>query len=123
MVRTKALRVPVRVVFYREDGEWVAHCLEFDLIGDGTTKQEALSRLAISIQVEAALDDDNMVFCDVCRGTDVANGVLELDLPPPGSTSMIDAIEVREYQQSESAFILCLESKTALEIAQLRSAN
>ena len=43
MVRTKALRVPVRVVFYREDGEWVAHCLEFDLIGDGTTKQEALA--------------------------------------------------------------------------------
>ncbi len=117
MVRTKALRVPVRVVFYREDGEWVAHCLEFDLIGDGTTKQEALSRLAraISIQVEAAFDDDNIenlfspadskYFVMFAEGTDVASGVLELDLLR-ASTSMIDAIEVREYQQSESDFAL-----------------
>ena len=28
------LRVPLRVVFYKEDGDWIAHCLEFDLLGD-----------------------------------------------------------------------------------------
>ena len=39
------------------------------------------------------------------EGTDVASGVLELDLLR-ASTSMIDAIEVREYQQSESDFAL-----------------
>lgn len=35
------LRVPLRCVFYREQSQWIAHCLEFDLAGHGTTKEKA----------------------------------------------------------------------------------
>lgn len=51
------LRIPIRVVFYREDDAWIAHCLEFDLIGDGNTQEEALECLgtAIEIQVEQSI--------------------------------------------------------------------
>jgi len=55
------LRVPIRVVIYQVEGSWVAHCLEFDLLGDGETQEEALERLAqaIRIQVEATRDFGN----------------------------------------------------------------
>lgn len=55
------LRVPIRIVFYQEEGAWIAHCLEFDLVGDGATRESALGRLsqAIQIQLEATLDYGN----------------------------------------------------------------
>ena len=53
----KAFRIPLRVVFYQEDGEWIAHCLEFDLCRDGESKAAALESLAaaINLQVEFTL--------------------------------------------------------------------
>lgn len=57
----KAFRIPLRVVFYREDGEWIAHCLEFDLCGNGSTKGQALESLseAINLQVQYSLEHNN----------------------------------------------------------------
>jgi predicted RNase H-like HicB family nuclease len=57
----KTLRIPLRVVFYREEGQWIAHCLEFDLIGSGETREEAIGQLtaATQIQVEESLKHDN----------------------------------------------------------------
>lgn len=57
----KNLRIPLRIVFYRESGRWVAHCLEFDLLGDGPTREEALNQLgnAIGLQLEASLQHNN----------------------------------------------------------------
>ncbi len=51
------LHLPLRVVFYYESDRWIAHCLEFDLPGDGETKEGALESLstAIRIQVEETL--------------------------------------------------------------------
>ena len=40
MSQSRNLRVPLRVVFYREDEVWIAHCLEFDLAGDGMTRED-----------------------------------------------------------------------------------
>ncbi len=56
------LRIPLRVVFYQEEDDWIAHCLEFDLIGDGPTHQEALECLneAIRLQIIASLENDNI---------------------------------------------------------------
>jgi predicted RNase H-like HicB family nuclease len=56
-----ASSVPIRVVFHRDDGTWVAHCLDFDLMGDGETKRQALSALreAIALQVMASIEHDN----------------------------------------------------------------
>lgn len=55
------LRIPLRVVFYREDGDWVAHCLEFDLCGDGPTKEQAAESLieSIRLQIEYTLEHKN----------------------------------------------------------------
>jgi predicted RNase H-like HicB family nuclease len=57
----KTFRVPLRVVFYMEDGNWIAHCLEFDLCGDGPTKEEAVRALveSITLQVDESLRHNN----------------------------------------------------------------
>jgi predicted RNase H-like HicB family nuclease len=53
--------MPIRIVLYQQDGDWIAHCLEFDLCGDGNTQKEALDNLdrAISIQIEESVVHDN----------------------------------------------------------------
>ena len=97
--------MPFRVVFYRDDGTWVAHCLEFDLMGDGDTKAQALAVLgdAISLQVQASVEHDNpdnlfkpadgKLFAMFAAGRDVTEGELHLRL---GSVT-IDETEAREY--------------------------
>ena len=42
-----------RCFLSEEDHEWVAHCLEFDLVGAGTDKQSALQLLSDAIFVQA----------------------------------------------------------------------
>ena len=56
------LNVPIRVVFYRDDDQCIAHCLEFDLLGNGKTKREAAESLgqAIAIQVEQTIRSGNV---------------------------------------------------------------
>ncbi|MBI3836333.1 MAG: hypothetical protein HY288_00175 [Planctomycetia bacterium] len=49
----KTFRIPLRVIFYREDGSWVAHCLEFDLCGDGASKEEARRSMFDSVKTQA----------------------------------------------------------------------
>lgn len=58
---THSLRLPLRIVFYQEDSGWIAHCLEFDLMGDGPTQQEAIKELAeaIFLQIEASVEHNN----------------------------------------------------------------
>ena len=56
----------VHVVLYREEGQVVAHCLEFDLVAQGTTSDEAYRNLldAIELQVDftqATGDLENLI--------------------------------------------------------------
>jgi len=88
----KMMRVPLRVVFYYEQDQWVAHCLEFDLLGSGDTKQEALDSLtqAICLQIEFSAEHNNLanlftpadglVFQRFAAGRDIAKGELEIHL-------------------------------------------
>lgn len=50
------------VLLYREDGQWVAHCLQLDLVEAGTTATEAEDALAGVIQhhIQWAIEDDDM---------------------------------------------------------------
>jgi predicted RNase H-like HicB family nuclease len=50
------------VLLYRDDGEWVAHCLQLDLVEAGATPDEAEESLAGVIQhhIQWALEDDDM---------------------------------------------------------------
>ncbi|HEX6985897.1 MAG TPA: hypothetical protein VF170_10995 [Planctomycetaceae bacterium] len=106
----RTLRIPLRVVFYPEDGEWIAHCLEFDLLGSGSTKQEAVESLAeaIRLQVDESLRHDNPrnlfspadgeYFEMFAAGREIAAGELHIE---PAALSkapvLIERAEVREY--------------------------
>jgi hypothetical protein len=105
-------RIPLRIVFYRQDQRWIAHCLEMDLIGDGASREQALEQLrrAVSIQVETSLDNQNVAnlfqpadaryFEMFAAGEDVAAGTLEF---PAISVNgiRIDDFAAREYRPAE----------------------
>jgi predicted RNase H-like HicB family nuclease len=110
------MRIPLRVVLYRDDGVWVAHCLEFDLMGDGATQQEAISNLgdAISLQVESTLESGN--WSNLFRpapgrflkmfaaGKDVALGELHIEADP----LTISDLDAREYSGETSDDLVCV---------------
>jgi len=108
----KKFSIPIRVVFYREEGHWIAHCLEFDLLGDGQDKEEALKELseAITLQVQACIEHnspDNLFspaegkyFQMFAAGkASAAVGKLELE------TEIVDIerLDVREYIDDSEA--------------------
>ena len=123
---TKILRSPVRVVFYRDDDDrsvWIAHCLEFDLIGDGSTKQEAFKMLAraISIQVEQSFRSGNPMNLftpappeyqvKYARGRDTADGEFEIVLEDEAGDLEIEGTAAREY---DDGYAECGERNLAL---------
>jgi hypothetical protein len=61
--------LPMSVTFgtHEREGKWIAHSLEFDLAASGTSKQEALDKLRLSVKtyVEYGLSkkwDDAIIF-------------------------------------------------------------
>lgn len=102
-----SLRLSLRVVFYREDEAWIAHCLETDLVGDGETKREAMASLwdATVLQFEASLGWDNPAnffspaegryFEMYARGRDVTKA--DMAVPADRLTGLDDEILGREY--------------------------
>ncbi len=60
-MRLQKFDFPLRVVFYYEEDSWIAHSLEFDLIGVGDSKDEALKFLsgAIATQMSVAIEDND----------------------------------------------------------------
>src|SRR4051794_21113549 len=110
------LRIPLRVVYYRDDGAWVAHCLEFNLMGDGQTQTAALKELdaAISLQVEATLESGNWSnlfnpapgkFLEMfAAGKDVAHGELHIQ----GDELEISELSAREYLGNEVNDLACI---------------
>jgi predicted RNase H-like HicB family nuclease len=112
------LRIPLRAVFYRESDSWIAHCLEFDLVGDGSTREEALQSLsdAIGCQLDATLENrnaanlfspaDGRYFTMFAAGKDVAVGTLQLKR----DHVTIEGLQTREYEGSDSALVFAGES-------------
>jgi len=85
-------RMSLRIVFYKEDGEWVARCLEFNLVGTGKTKLQAAKRLAeaIDCQMHATIRHrnpenlfhpaDGKYFSMFAAGKDIAVAAFQLKL-------------------------------------------
>lgn len=108
----KTFRIPLRVVFYKEEQRWVAHCLEFDLCGDGATRREALQSLeeSINIQVHESLEHDNPrnlfspapseVWEKFFAGKDVAVGELQV-VTEPANRLTFESPEYREYSEDD----------------------
>lgn len=105
----KLLRIPLRAVFYKEGEEWIAHCLEFDLVGDGATRKEALDSLtaAVATQVDATMQNGNIAnlfspaegkfFGMFAAGKNIAVGELKL----VARNVTIEGLESREYSEGE----------------------
>jgi predicted RNase H-like HicB family nuclease len=105
---SETLRIPLRVVFYKEEGAWIAHCLEFDLIGDGETREEAMDQLgrAVLLQVEASVQTNNPanlfspadgnVLRMFAAGNDIALAAIEFK-EIHSANVQIDRAECREY--------------------------
>jgi predicted RNase H-like HicB family nuclease len=104
----KPLRISLRVVFYKEGKVWIAHCLEFDLLGHGRTRKDALRMMskAIALQVAVSVKHNNprnlfspadgKVFAMFAAGKDVAAGKLEIEVLQ-NEVTMAEQIEAREY--------------------------
>ncbi len=47
-------RFDLHVLIYKEEDNYIAHCLELDMLGDGTTQEEALKtmRNLVEAQIE-----------------------------------------------------------------------
>ena len=109
----RALRIPLRIVFYPCDGQWVAHCLEFDLCGHGPDKPTAVQSLAeaVRLQLLDSIDSGNLrnlftpadsdVFAKFAAGkdtADVAIGALSIEL----DQIRVELSECREYGEDDS---------------------
>jgi hypothetical protein len=108
-----SFKIPLRVVFYQEAGATIAHCLEFDLIGHGASKDEALHMLAdaIDCQVGESLDAQNPAnlfspaegkyFAMFAAGRHVAKGLIEIR-EIENAAGMIEDVEMREYSATDA---------------------
>ncbi|MCH8045737.1 MAG: hypothetical protein IID44_18655 [Planctomycetes bacterium] len=101
-------QIPLRIVLYQEGGEWIAHCLEFDLVGNGATRQDAIASLsqAIRIQVEESIDlnnprnlfdpADGEYFHMFAKGKDIADARLTLEIEGVDA----EGTSCREYEHA-----------------------
>ena len=55
-------RIDLSGVAYREEGWWLAHCLQLDIIAEGTTPQEAFRSLQslCDLQLMRALEEGDL---------------------------------------------------------------
>ncbi len=44
--------IPLRILIYQEDGEWLAHLLEMDLVGSGDNADEAMAELKDAFEAQ-----------------------------------------------------------------------
>lgn len=58
----------LRVVLFQEEGAWVSQCIDFDLNGQGSSVQEALSSMVRVLITRATLDQkDHVTEFSSCR--------------------------------------------------------
>lgn len=108
-----ALRLPLRIVLYRDGTTVFAHALELDLLGHGSSQAEALDQLARAIQVqfEASRDfgdwdgffrpAEGRYFRMFAEGRDVSVGTpAAFDLPAP---FVIEGVSIRAHDAASAA--------------------
>lgn len=118
------LRVPLQIVLYKDSDQWVAHCLQFDLIGVGDTKQEAMLLLneAIGIQIHESFQSGNQsnLFCPAdgtcfqmfAAGEDIAETELRV-IVEPCPDLVIERTDIREFLSHPSQRPHCSEVVSA----------
>lgn len=106
--------VPLRIVLYRENGQWVAHCLELDVCGSGSTRPEALESLRESVfmQLKFSIEHDTPenffrpAPSDIqqlfFKGRDANRHAVNLSFELSEHV-VVDSIETREYEEDSKA--------------------
>ena len=59
---SEKIRLDFKILIYREDEWWIAHCLEMDLPAEGETLEKAMHNLVdlFKVQIESALEEGNL---------------------------------------------------------------
>jgi len=103
----RAYRIPLRIVLYREGVDWIAHCLELDLVGHGRSKGAASIKLGEAIEAQLLFCIENRdksrlfhpapaEFYEMfASGKDVAT--FELQLSEHLHGLMVEGVTAREY--------------------------
>ena len=57
------MQIDLRILVYREDAYWLAHCLELDIVAEGESPQSATKDLIdlCSLQIKTALAESDSV--------------------------------------------------------------
>ena len=61
-VMTNDLQIDLRAILSREDGVWLAHCLEMDIVAEGTTFRQATQDLVdlCVFQIQTAIEHHDL---------------------------------------------------------------
>ena len=107
VVKTKnptRMRVSLRAVVYPEDGWWLAHCLETDIVAEAKSPQLAVRELGdlCSLQVRVALEEGDLASAFRSAPAEVIKMFfLAREMPEnPRQRGPIDRLEAREYVPS-----------------------
>jgi hypothetical protein len=108
----KTFRLPLKAVLYREDGRWIAHCLELDVIGDGPTVRKAMKEMfkAMAAQIQFCVKHncrenlfvpaDKELWAMFATGKNIAEGeVIFRELKKKKSPVEIEDFEARAYSE------------------------
>ena len=60
---TRKAQIELRVITYREDGVWLAHCLELDIVAEGKSPKKAVKDLVdlCVFQVKTAIEESDLL--------------------------------------------------------------
>ena len=55
-------QIELRIITYREENVWLAHCLELDIVAEGSSSKKAVKDLVdlCLLQVKTAMDENNL---------------------------------------------------------------
>ncbi|MEX0794697.1 MAG: hypothetical protein WD045_16285 [Pirellulaceae bacterium] len=97
------LRLDFSIVIYKEDGWWIAHCLETDLPAEGKTPNAALKNLIelTNFQLEAALEEGNLASIFTAAPPHLwtmyaSSGDMALEKFPRKPNKSVNRLSVRE---------------------------
>jgi hypothetical protein len=111
-ITTQKLRIELRAVFYKEGRNWIAHCLEMDVMGHARGKKKAFANMldAVFTQIRFSIAHNNRsnIFMPADRrffemysaGKDVAARQIvidEIDRRFANDDIVIQPVETREY--------------------------
>jgi hypothetical protein len=60
--KAKEIELDLRGIVYREGGAWIAHCLELDIVAEGTNPDDAINDVLdlCAFQIDTAIENNDL---------------------------------------------------------------